>query len=67
MMSRRMAWRSAAVMLALLTVLPAQTALAEADGPLTPGPESPLVPGAASAVGSLVPGVAPGPRQSWQG
>ncbi|MEU0036441.1 L,D-transpeptidase family protein [Streptomyces sp. NPDC006333] len=62
-----MACRSAAVMLAVLTALPAQTALADADGPLSPGPESPLVPGQAAAAETLVPGVAPGPRQLWQG
>ncbi|MFE5141613.1 L,D-transpeptidase family protein [Streptomyces fagopyri] len=69
MMSRRTTCRSAAVMLALLTVLPAQTALADTHGPLTPGPESPLpasAPRLVPAVGGLVPGVAPGPRQSWQ-
>ncbi|WP_406332316.1 L,D-transpeptidase family protein [Streptomyces sp. NBC_00203] len=56
MMIRRMVWwgRSAAVLLALLAVLPGESALA-VGGPPAPGPGS-----------ELVPGVAPGPHQPWQ-
>ena len=49
-----MTCRSAALLLALLAVLPAGSALAEA-GPPAPGPGS-----------ELVPGIAPGPHQPWQ-
>ncbi|WP_075028666.1 L,D-transpeptidase family protein [Streptomyces mirabilis] len=54
MMSRRMRCGSVGVLLALLVVMPAQSAVAEA-GPPAPGPGS-----------ELVPGVPPGPHQPWQ-
>ncbi|MER6436923.1 MULTISPECIES: L,D-transpeptidase family protein [unclassified Streptomyces] len=63
-----MTCRTAAVLLALLTVLPAQTALADTAGPLTPGPESPRAPATAAVpLEGLVPGVASGTGQPWQG
>ncbi|MFF1636787.1 L,D-transpeptidase family protein [Streptomyces sp. NPDC058246] len=56
MMIRRMrtGCRSAAVVLALVALLPVESAVAE-SGPPAPGPAS-----------ELVPGVPPGPHQPWQ-
>lgn len=54
MMIGHMRCRGAAVVLALLAVLPVESALA-ASGPPAPGPGS-----------ELVPGVPPGPHQPWQ-
>ncbi|WP_369391360.1 L,D-transpeptidase family protein [Streptomyces sp. CG1] len=58
MISRRIASRVAAVLLAAVTALPA-TAHAAAAAPAPPAPAPALEP-------DLVPGVAPGPGQSWQ-
>ncbi|KUO21100.1 L,D-transpeptidase family protein [Streptomyces dysideae] len=58
MISRRIAYRGAAVLLAMATALP--TAGTAAAAPVRPGPP---VPGPAS---DLVPGVRPGPYQPWQ-
>ncbi|MGW1216623.1 L,D-transpeptidase [Streptomyces sp. NPDC002499] len=62
MISRRIACRSVAVVLAVVTALPVTT-LSGGTAWAAPVPPAPAVPGPEA---ELVPGVAPGPYQPWQ-